>query len=181
MMMKKIYLIGILILLSSCVTSKITSNKLSGFDEKISKLFITVKGSDSSKSFFQSFVVSLRKKLKKKNVELRSHYYSPLSLETENDVEIKISDFGPNLIMSINQTESIQTINNSGFGNNTFGWGFNNGYNTGGTFDVKIFQPNSTKPVWRANLKANGQMGLGESAEKAVKKLIEKLIEDNLL
>ena len=181
MMMKKIYLIGILILLSSCVTSKITSNKLSGFDEKISKLFITVKGSDSSKSFFQSFVVSLRKKLKKKNVELRSHYYSPLSLETENDVEIKISDFGPNLIMSINQTESIQTINNSGFGNNTFGWGFNNGYNTGGTFDVKIFQPNSKKPVWRANLKANGQMGLGESAEKAVKKLIEKLIEDNLL
>tara|TARA_R110002167_G_scaffold177533_1_gene377330 strand:- start:80 stop:619 length:540 start_codon:yes stop_codon:yes gene_type:complete len=179
--MKKIYLIGILILLSSCVTSKITSNKLPGFDEKISKLFILVKGSDSSKSFFQSFVFSLRKELNEKNVELRSHYFSPLSLETENDVEIKISDFGPNLIMSINQTESRQTINTNGFGNNAFGWGFNNGYNSGGTFDVKIFQPNSKKPVWRANLKADGQMGLEGAAEKAVEKLIEKLIEDKLL
>ena len=77
--------------------------------------------------------------------------------------------------MMINQTESRQTINNNGFG-----WG-NTGLNTGGTFDVKIFQPDSKNPVWRANLKADGQFGLETSAKKAVEKLIEKLIEDKLL
>jgi|TARA_B110000977_G_scaffold84987_1_gene113487 hypothetical protein len=173
--MKKIFLSVILLVLTSCVTSKITSNKSPNFNEKIEKLFIMVKGSDSTKPFFQSFVVEFRKNLNEKNIESKSHYFSPLSLESENEIDEKISNYNPKLIMMINQTESRQTINNNGFG-----WG-NTGLNTGGTFDVKIFQPDSKNPVWRANLKADGQFGLETSAKKAVEKLIEKLIEDKLL
>jgi hypothetical protein len=173
--MKKIFLSVTLLVLTSCVTSKITSNKSPNFNEKIEKLFIMVKGSDSAKPFFQSFVVEFRKKLNEKNIESKSHYFSPLSLESESEIDEKISNYKPKLIMMINQTESRQTINNNGFG-----WG-NTGMNTGGTFDVKIFQPNSKNPVWRANLKADGQFGLKTSAKKAVEKLIEKLIEDKLL
>jgi hypothetical protein len=180
--MKNIFLSLILLVLTSCVTSKITSNKSPNFNEKIEKLFITVKGSDNTKSFFQSFVVEFRKKLNEKNIKSKSHYFSPLSLESENEIDDKISNYNPKLIMTINQTESRQTINNNnnGFGWGNTGWG-NTGLNTGGTFDVKIFQPNSKNPVWRANLKADGQFGLETSAKKAVEKLIEKLIEDKLL
>jgi len=170
--------------LTSCVTSKITSNKSPDYNDKIEKLFIMVRGSDSTKPFFQSFVVEFRKKLNEKNIESKSHYFSPLSLESESDIDEKISNYNPKLIMMINQTESRQTINNNGFGwGNTgmnIGWG-NAGMNTGGTFDVKIFQANSKNPIWRANLKADGQFGLETSAKKAVEKLIEKLIEDKLL
>lgn len=174
--MKKIFLSITLLVFTSCVTSKITSNKSPDFNEKIEKLFITVRGSDTTKSFFQSFVVQLRKKLNEKNIELKSHYFSPLSLESESEVREKISNYNPNLIMTINQTESRQTINNNGFS-----WGNTGGTYTGGTFDVKIFQPNSKNPVWRANLIADGGFGLETSAKKAVEKLIEKLIEDELL
>jgi len=173
--MKKIYSIGILFLLTSCVTSKITSNKSPDFNEKITKLFIMVKGTDSAKSFFKSFTSQFSNSLSQRGIESKTHYFDPLSLESESDINKKNSSYNSNLIMIINQTESRQTINQNGFG-----WGYG-GTNTGGTFDVRIFQPNSKNPVWRGNLKADGQFGLQTSAKKATEKLIEKLIEDGLL
>lgn len=179
--MNKLLIIGILFLATSCVTSKITSNKSTDFNEKISKLYIVVKGTDSAESFFESFTAELGNSLTQKGIESKVKYSDPLSLESENDVNQYINDYNPNLIMIVNQTESRQTMNsgfNNGFGNT--GWGYGSS-NTGGTFDVKIFQPNSKNPIWRANLKADGQFGLKTSTKKACEKLIEKLIEDELL
>ena len=173
--MRKIIMIGVLFIASSCVTSKVTSNKSASFNEKIDKLFIMVKGTDSAKTFFNSFTSELTTSLREKGIESNNHYFEPLSLESESDVDIKIQNYNPNLIMIINQTESRQMVNANGFG-----WGYG-ASNTGGTFDVKIFQPNAKNPVWRANLKADGQFGLETSAKKACEKLIEKLIEDKLL
>ena len=173
--MKKIYSIGILLLLTSCVTSKITSNKSPDFNEKIGKLFIMVKGTDSAQSFFNSFTNQFSSSLNQRGIESQTHYFDPLSLESESDINEKISSYNPNLTMVINQTESRQTVNQNGFG-----WGYG-GTNTGGTFDVRIFQPNSKNPVWRPNLIADGQFGLETSAKKSTEKLIEKLIEDGLL
>jgi hypothetical protein len=178
--MKKIFLIGFTFTFLSCVSSKITSNKSPDFNDEINKLFIMVRGADKTKSFFQSFVVEFRRKLTEKGIESKSYYFNPLSLESEKDIEKKISLYQPNLIMMINQTESRQTINNNGFGNNNFGWGYTT-TNTGGTFDVKILESKSKNPVWRASLKADGQFGLQTAAKKAVERLIEKLIEDKLL
>jgi hypothetical protein len=135
-----------------------------------------VKGTDSSKPFFETFTNELSTSLNSKDIESMVKYLDPLSLESEDDINQVISNYGANLLMVINQTESRQTVNN-GFG---YGWGFG-GTNTGGTFDVKIFQPNSKSPIWRANLKADGQFGLRTSAKKACEKLIEQLIEDSLL
>ncbi len=168
--MKKTLIIGLLFFATSCVTSKITSNKSSDFNKKIGKLYVLVKGTDSAKPFFESFTNELSASLNAKSIESEVKYLDQLSLESENEINQAISDYGGNLLMVINQTESRQTINNN------YG-----AYNTGGTFDVKIFQPNSENPVWRANLKADGQFGLKTSAKKACEKLIEKLIEDNLL
>lgn len=179
--MKKLLIIVTLFLATSCVTSKITSNKSTDFNDKISKLYIVVKGTDSAEPFFESFTAELGNSLTQKGIESKVKYYDPLSLESENDANQNITDYKPNLVMIINQTESRQTMNsgfNNGFGN--AGWGYGNS-NTGGTFDVKIFQPNSKTPVWRANLKADGQFGLKSAAKKACETLIEKLIEDKLL
>ncbi len=179
--MKKILIIGILFLATSCVTSNITSNKSKDLNEKISKLYIIVKGTEEAEPFFKSFTAELGNTLKLKGIESKVKYSDPLSLESDSDVDQNINEYKPNLIMIVNQTESSQTMNsgfNNGFGN--VGWGYGSS-TTGGTFDVKIFQPNSKNPVWRANLKTYGQFGLKSSAKKACEKLIEKLIEDSLL
>lgn len=174
-LMRKVFLIGVLLVITSCATSKITSNKAPDFNEKITKLFIMIKGTDSAEPFFKLFENQLSNFLNIKEIESKTHYFDPLSLESENDVNEKISDYKPNLIMVINQTESRQIMNSNGFG-----WGFGP-TNIGGTFDIKIFQPNSKNLIWRGNLTADGQFGLETSAIKASDKLIKKLIEDGLL
>lgn len=160
---------------TSCATSKIASNKAPDFNEKISRLFVTVKGSDSAKAFFERFTTELDTSLDQKGIESKTYYFNPLSLDPEKEIHENISSYKPNLTMTINQTESRHNVNP---------YGFSLGYsstNTGATFDVQIFQPNSKTPVWRANLTADSQFGLEISARKACEKLIEKLIEDKLL
>jgi len=173
--MKRIFLIGTLLVFTSCATSKIASNKASDFNEKISRLFVMVKGSDGAKSFFERFTTELDTSLAQKGIESKTYYIDPLSLAPENEINEEISSYKPNLTMVINQTEARHNVNP---------YGFSLGYsstNTGATFDVKIFQPNSKTPVWRANLTADSQFGLEVSARKACEKLIDKLIEDKLL
>ena len=179
--MNKILIIGLLFLATSCVTSKITSNKSTDFNEKIAKLYIILKGSDSAEPFLKSFATELSNSLTEKGIESKVNYSDPLSLESESEANQNITDYKPNLLLIVNQTESRQTMNggfNNGFGNAGFGYGT---MNTGGTFDVQIIQVNSKNLVWRGNLKADGQFGLKSSAKKACETLIEKLIEDKLL
>ena len=179
--MNKILVVGILFFATSCVTSKITSNKSPDFNEKITKLYIILKGTDSAEPFLKAFEKELSNSLTIKGIESKVNYSDPLSLESESDANQNITDYKPNLLLVINQTESRQTMNggfNNGFGNAGLGYG---SVNTGGTFDVKIFQVNSKNPVWRGNLKADGQFGLKSSAIKACETLIAKLIEDKLL
>jgi hypothetical protein len=171
--MKNIYSIVLLLLLTSCVTSKITSNKAPDFNEKITKLFIVIKVTDNAKLFFSSFTIKLIASLKERGIELKTHYLRPLSLETEDDINEKIKAYSPNLTMIISQTESRQTVSRFGFGST--------GTTTGGTFDVRIFQPSSKNPVWRANLSVDTSLGLETAAKRANEKLINKLTEDGLL
>jgi hypothetical protein len=63
---------------------------------------------------------------------LKVKYLNPLSLESENDINQAISNYGANLFMIINQTESSAYAPGSG---------------SGGRFDVNIFQKNSESPV----------------------------------
>ncbi len=171
--MKKIYAIVLFLLLTSCVTSKITSNKAPDFNEKITKLFIVIKVTENTKYFFSSFTTSFIASLKERGIEVKTHYLDPLSLESESDIDEKITLYNPNLTMIINQTESRQTVSVFGFGAT--------GTTTGGTFDIRIFQPSSKNPVWRANLSVDSSLELETAAKKANKKIIEKLIEDGLL
>lgn len=175
--MKKTLILGILFFATSCVTTKITSNKSADFNEKISKLYIIMKGTESVEPFFKSFSSELVNSLTLKGIESKVVLSDPLSLESEIDVNQKIIDYKPNLLMIIQQTESRQTVN-SGFGSS--GWGYGSS-DTGATFDVKFFQPNLKNPIWRGNLKADGQFGLRSSASKACEAFIAKLIEDKLL
>ena len=157
------------LLIASCVTTKISSNKAPDFNGKIKRLYIVAKGADEAKSFFVRFYQSFGQSLKTEGIVTEYYYFDPLSLEGESSVISKIEAFSPNMVMMINQTEAR---------NYKQYWSSSN---TGGTFDIRIQVPESKNPIWRANLKADASMGLGEAAQKASNTLLTKLKEDQML
>ncbi len=54
---------------------------------------------------------------------------------------------------------------------------------SGGSFDVKIFAPNSSKPVWRGLLKAstNGFGNISAEGKSRAERIAEKLIQDGVI
>jgi predicted nucleic acid-binding Zn-ribbon protein len=158
-------------LLSSCAITKIQSNKAEDFNEKVHKVFITVRGSDGSKPYMKKLINSLRDELQTANIESSEYFFDPLSLETSKEIEKQIADYGPDVVMTINQTEMRATAN-------PYGWG---SAQTGATLDIKLFKRNSEKPIWRASLKADGQYGLNTTSLKSAKKIVAKLSEDGLI
>ncbi|HMI06993.1 MAG TPA: hypothetical protein VK528_05580 [Flavobacterium sp.] len=189
--MKKLLLIGLLLVIAGCgIKTHIDSNKSPDFSEKITKLYILVKQSDSSKPFLYPFVTNFETELTAKGIAFEEYYMDPLSLESEEDIQKKIQDYGPNTVMIISQSES--RITHSSHTNSGFGSGFNNGYGgfggsssgrtiSGGTFDIKIFKPAGKNPVWRANLSADTPSGIKKAVKKANEIFIEKLISDKLI
>jgi len=129
------------------------------------------KVADNSKYFYSALATEFVLSLKERGIEVKTYYVDPLSLESDEDVAERIELYDPNLVMIISQTES--RISTDGFGFT--------GSVTGGTFDIKLFQPNSKNPVWRANLDVESSTDFKDAAKNANKKLVAKLIEDNLL
>lgn len=152
-------------LLSSCVSTKIQSNKSTEFNEKVHKIFITMRGSDASKAYMKSLMTSLKSELEISNVETSEYFFDPLSLETPKDIEGKVVAYNPDVVMTIDQTERRTTANQ-------YGWGSSE---TGATLDIKLFKPNSEKPIWRASLKADGQFGVKTTYQSSAKKIVKSL------
>lgn len=170
-LIKSILTLAILItLFSSCVTTKIDSNKSPDFNQKISKIYITARGSDSSKEFMKSLTNYLKVELNKHGVECTVHYFDPLSLETEKDLGEKIKNYNPDVVMSIGQTERRSTAGY--YGSVT---------ETGATLDIRMFIPNRENPVWRGSLKADGSFGVGTTAQSSAVKIVEKLKLDGVI
>lgn len=152
--------------LSGCTSSKITSNKSPEFNDKLSKVFLVMRSGTGSKEFAYSFKTAFLRSLESRGIASAYHIYDPLSLESEKQVSEKIEKFNPQALIIINQTES-------------------RGYNAknviGGVFDIRIMLQNSDAPIWRANLDANGESGIEYAVDKAVKKLIDRLIVDKMI
>ena len=141
----------------------------------MTKVFIMIKGEEQTRPFFDAFTIKFCSAIGRKGVDYRIYKFNNAYPESNNDVDEKISSYRPNLVMVINQTVAsyTETIN-------SIGWSSGGAY-TGGTFNVKLFQPNVKDPVWDANLEAYASLGLEMSAKKASEKLVKKLIEDQVL
>lgn len=187
-------------LIISCgVKINIESNKAPDFSEKITKLYILIKETDNAKAFMYPFFKGFEAHLAEKNIPFQEYFQDALSLETDEDVDKKIQEYGPNLIMVISQSQSIITHSSSynsgfnnggfksggfksgGFGYNSYGGGTTGRKITGGIFDIKLYKPGVKNPVWRGSLKVNGASGIKKAGMKAYDVFIQKLIEDQLL
>ena len=154
----------------SCISTKIESNKSPDFNQKISKIYITVKG--SSQKYMKQLTGYILSGLKSHGVEAVVYYYDPLSLDTEKDILEKIKAYNPDLVMSIGQTEKRATSNYY-YGTNTTV--------TGATLDIKLFIPDKENPVWRASLKTDSDLGVVNASESSAKKIISKMKDDGII
>lgn len=176
-MKRSILLLFLAVLLfGSCVSTSIRSNKAPDFNEKITKIYLLMRGSDSANDFFFDFRNELNKYFKVKGIEMKSYAFDPLSLETEQQLMERINEYQPQVVMLVNQTEARSTSNAY------YGWNLGR-YSTptGGTFDVQLRGPNEEKILWRASLNTDGNFGIATTATKAAKQLYQKMEEDGLI
>ena len=165
-------ILGVLMitLLGNCVTTNMQSDKSPDFTQKISKIYITVKTTGSSKMYMKAFAKYTLTALKTHNVEAAVHYFDPESSERANDILKKIKNYNPDVIMEVEQTESRMA---SG--------AHRNGTVTGATLDIKLYLPNKESPVWKGSLKADGSLGLASAAQSSAKKIVQKLKVDGMI
>jgi len=165
------------VLLFSCTVTHIDSNKDPNFTKRIGVLHIIVRGSHKSDKYLFTMADYLRDELNKKGIKTTVERANPLSLESDKELMDRINKLNPDALMVINQTETRSTINRNGY--NVFT--NSNTTSDGATIDIKLFQPSSDKPFWRANCNSDSQVGQGAGGKKSAKKIIEKLIADQLI
>jgi hypothetical protein len=158
--------------LPGCTVTHIQSNKDPGFTKKIQVLHIVLRGSASTDVLIYTMGDNLRDELNKKGIKTTVERVNALSLETDKEFSERISKLNPDALLMINQTEARKRAG---------GYSYSIGsYNAGATFDLKLFQPGSEKPVWRANISIDSQ-GEGAAGKKSAAKIIEKMTTDQLI
>jgi hypothetical protein len=162
------------VLLFSCTVTHIDSNKDPNFNKRIGVLHIIVRGTHQSDAFLFAMADYLHDELNKKGIKTTLERANPLSLESEKEMLDRVNKLNPDVLMFINQTESRRVVSRNP--------GTMIRSETGGaTIDVKLFQPSSDKPVWRANCDSDSQTGQAAAGKRSAKKIIEKLIADQLI
>ena len=167
-MIKKLPFYSIVVfalLLQACVSAKLVSNKQEGYTKKLNKIYVIVSGTKKSKSFFNQFSTTLQTKLKEKSVESFVYYRNELSVDSDSEVNARINEYNPQALMLIRQTVVHST----------------NGMIDGGTFEKSIIDRETKKPEWKAEFEVYGAMGLSNAVETGVKKLCNKLTEDQII
>ncbi len=165
-MKRNIYLLSIILLLlvQSCSTVNIASNKQQGYNKQPKKIFIVVNCNKDVNIFCTGLVYGLTNKLTEKGVQSDGYVRDPLSLESEEDRNKRINAYNPEAVLTVQQT-----LTGSGKG----------------VFELTLIDGESRKNVWKSELEvsADSYTSLEDSGviDKAVKTLVSKLAEDKII
>lgn len=154
-----------ILLLQSCVSAKIESNKQANYTKQPKKIFLLINSTRETNLFCKSFTNILSVKLKKRGVENTVYIKNPLTLDTEKDINDKINAYAPEALMIFKQTEMHTT--NGGF--------------DGAKFEISLIDKDTQTVAWKSVMDIYGTMGIEEATNKAVKTLSEKLAEDKII
>lgn len=94
------------LILSGCASANISSSKSPDFTAKLSKLYLVIKTANGAKEFSYSFKTMFLGEMANCGVVSDYRVYDPLALESEKEVDQKISKFNPQVIILMTQTES---------------------------------------------------------------------------
>ena len=157
--------IALLLVMQSCVTAKIESNKDASYTKQPKRIFILVNTASQATDFTTDFIAGFQKKLIIKGVTSSSYTHTALSFETNDDVNKKITDYSPDAVLIIKQIEVHST----------------NKMVDGGKFEISLLDYESKKKVWKSDFDVYGSMGLSSASDKSVDELIKKMEEDKII
>ncbi|WP_073400767.1 hypothetical protein [Mucilaginibacter sp. OK098] len=161
----KPFLLLIIILLQSCISTKIASNKGTDYIKQPKKIFILMNNAKETNEFCSFLLAKLKRKLLEKGVQSDSYRRNPLSLETEKDIDSKINSYAPEALMVIQQ----KIIH------------YTNGRVDGGTIEISLIDSETKKTVWKSEFEFYAMFRMTDAVDKSIKKIVNKLIEDKLI
>lgn len=173
--MKKTALVLVTVLFCSC-TATIQSNKSKDFNKKIASFYVVLKVADNSGNFVPKFSEAFQEGLKQRGVDVRFELVNPLALENDQDLIKRVSDSRVDALLTVSQVESVTYTDPNAFR-------FGEKKASGGTFDLKIFVPGNSRPVWRGLMKASsgGYGNIGAVSKAGAESVIQKLIQDGMI
>lgn len=135
---KILLLVLVASLLTQCVAT-VQSNKSPNFKATVKKFYVVIKVADNTQTFVPKFSTAFSELLITRGCQVEFNSLDPLSLESEKDLKNKINESGADALMVISQTESVtyQGYNTWNIGNQA----------SGGTFDIRIFEPSNDNPI----------------------------------
>jgi hypothetical protein len=151
-------------LFQGCTSAKMVSNKEIGFTKKPKKIFIFINHTKDSKSFWKSMAVKLGDEFTRRGIETVIYMRDPLSLETEDDFNKKISDYAPEALLIIKQTVT-------------------SGDWRAGDYELSLVDGETKKPVWKSqlNIHATGSVYMSNAVIDSLKVIISKLTKDKII
>lgn len=158
-------LIIIIIIIQSCISTKITSNKGADYTKQPKKIFILMNNAKETNEFCSVLLARLKKKLLEKGVQSDSYRRNPLSLETEKDIDSKINNYAPEALMVMQQKIIYST----------------NGRVDGEKLEISLIDDETKKTVWKSEFEFHAMLRMTDAVDKSIKKIIKKLIDDKLV
>ncbi|UOE47709.1 hypothetical protein MTO98_25185 [Mucilaginibacter sp. SMC90] len=153
--------IAIIMLLQSCATVNINSNKDPNYTQKPKKIYIEIKCKKDMRPFGQGLANGLKTDFESKGVSSISQLYDDLDLESAENLEKKVSDYAPDAVFLIKQTV----------------------YGDQSTFELGLIDSKTKKFFWKSEIVTTmGTYGdFDELINKARKAILTRLTADGVL
>ncbi|RVT98055.1 hypothetical protein EOD41_18380 [Mucilaginibacter limnophilus] len=163
-MIKNLYLLilGFMLIFQACGTVKISSNKQADYTKKPRKIFIMSDCAKEGSSFCNFLSGGLQREFINKGIQADFYMRDPLSLDTETDINKKISSYEPDAVLLIRQTVA--------------------GYSVG-TYELTLIDGQTKKNVWKSEVSTeSGSYGTDlDVFKKALKIVLNKLTTDEII
>jgi hypothetical protein len=156
----------------SCVSAYITADKSSEYDGKIKEIVVFLYGEQRTFSFFNRLHDKLSSQFEKNGIKAHFHSLNTTSFEKESDIlEKTYKNLKPDCVLSIR----LQDISNTSYGPI---WVIPSKLNT--KFQLEAYQPKTMKPIWKAEISSDSQMGYSSIVNKSAKLIVKTMKEDGL-
>lgn len=167
-----LFVIGLFALfLSSCASSRVEFNNDPDYHTKVKKAFVQVK--DVQIGFFlKGLTDSLINNLEINQVKVEIAVHDVLSLESERDIQIRLQNFNPEVIILLERVDKVMASSKYGT------------FYSGGIYAMSIKIPEKDKIIWKAAISTEGELihgGNTKIIKQTIQQIIAKMKTDQLL
>ncbi len=155
-------------ILSSCVSTKIDSQRDESFVKEIKRVYVYSSVRMDEQALAQAFSQVILPQFGSYGIMARSQVRDPLALDEEGFVTDEVEAFNPDVILVLTQTNASAT--------RTWNPGSMSFHDSAeAVYDVSLYDPETDKRIWRAQI-STSRDALMTSQEGAAKKIAEKII-----